>query len=131
MRIEENTLIFDTRRDFEAMMAVVRRSQLGYTTPEVKSIEIVVGETECDHIHPKGYRHDEWKAESIDCPNNAVFRVIRYRGKGKIYSNNYCRQCFVSECNFWLNDQLRQMTRTAEKNLREKIGAENAIERVN
>jgi len=115
MRVRDNKFIFPTKRDYHAFSQVFKRSNLGIVDPEVKCIEMIVSEEiTCDHTHPQGYDYENNRLLPNDCDKIATFRVVRNRGKGRIYSQNYCRECFVSELNYWLNNMLAQMTDLVE-----------------
>lgn len=119
---------FDTKRDFNALGELLKRTSLGYKEPGVWSIDPVVNEDsdiECEAEWEKDDREfgDPW-SESCDRP--ADVRIVRNRGEqtndlgwttgpARVYSETYCLRCIRKAMYEWVDGQVDRMADAVEQ----------------
>lgn len=110
---------FATKRDFEALGEVIKRSDLGNKEPGVLRIEPVANpedEVECDH----SWRDD--RGQHRDCTLPAAVRVVRNHGveweameptgtPTDVYSETFCLDCIERALTGWIDAQVQRMER--------------------
>lgn len=112
------TIRLDTKRDFAAIEAIIKRSDLGLKEPDVVALEPVSnpqGHVACDHA---------WQDANYDwqeCARAADVRVVRNRGyeyaegtfaadkPTDIYSDTYCLECLHRALHEWVNAQMETL----------------------
>lgn len=110
---------FETKRDFEALGELIKRSALGNKEPGVLRVEPVVNpadEIACDH----SWRDD--RGQQRDCTLPAAVRVVRNHGveydadlapatPTDIYSEAFCLDCIHRALRTWVDERVERMER--------------------
>lgn len=107
---------FDTRRDWDALTTLLKRSDLGLVDPGVVTIEPVVNADDAVTCDFAGDVDGHW----FDCEATAAVRIVRNRsveydqdlapdGYADVYSDAFCLACVQRELHGWVDTQLATM----------------------
>lgn len=128
---------FDTKRDWRAFCALLKRSDLGLKEPDVVTLEPIVNaddDIECDH----SWQDDDY--DWHDCDNLADVRVVRNRAveydgleptntPKDVYSDAFCIRCLQRALDEWLQTHLELIaTEVFEARERGEFGDEREVQ---